>query len=91
MVALAGIALLLADDGEVERAIELYAVASSQPLVANSRWFEDVVGHQIAAVAATLPPDVAQAAEARGRAKDLRATASSLVTELSDRAELQGG
>ena len=56
MVTLAGIALLLADEGQVERAVELYALASRYPFVANSRWFEDVAGSQItAAVAANLP------------------------------------
>ena len=89
MVALAGIALLLADEGEAplsrgqaERAVELYALASRYPSVANSRWFEDVVGRQIAAVAANLPPQVAVAARARGRGRDLEATVGELSVEL---------
>jgi len=84
MVALAGIALLLADEGEAERAIELYALASRYPFVANSHWFEDVVGREIAAIAATLPPDVVQASQTRGQAKDLWPTAAELLEELSD-------
>jgi predicted ATPase len=82
MLALPAIALLLADQGEKERAVELYALASRYPLVANSRWFEDVVGNHIAAVAATLPPDVVAAAQERGRARDLEATVAKLLAEL---------
>ena len=76
------IALLLADAGEHERAVELYALASRYPYVANSRWFEDVFGRHIDAVAATLPPDVAEAARERGRARDLQATVKELLAEL---------
>ncbi len=79
---LPGIALLLADLGKKERALELYALASRYPLVANSRWFEDVAGRRIAAVAATLPPEVVAAAQERGRARDLEATVAELLAEL---------
>jgi predicted ATPase/DNA-binding CsgD family transcriptional regulator len=82
MVALTGTALLLADEGEVERAIELYALASRHPFVANSRWFEDVVGRHITAVAGTLPPQVVATAQERGQARDLDATVGELLTEL---------
>ena len=43
------VALLLGDVGEAERAVAIYALASRYPLVANSRWFEDVVGKHLAA------------------------------------------
>jgi tetratricopeptide (TPR) repeat protein len=82
MIALPATALLLADRGEKEFAVELYALASRYPYVANSRWFEDVVGRHIAAVAATLPPDVVAAAQERGRARDLEATVAELLAEL---------
>jgi len=82
LLALPGFALLLADRGEVERAVEVYALASRYPLVANSRWFEDVVGRHIAAVAATLPPDMVAAAQERGRSRDLDATVAELLVEL---------
>jgi tetratricopeptide (TPR) repeat protein len=82
MYALPAVALLLADQGEKERAVEVYALASRHPFVANSRWFEDVAGRQIAAVAATLPPDVVTAAQARGRARDLEATVQELLDDL---------
>jgi hypothetical protein len=83
LTALPGIALLLADRGEVVRAIELYALASAHPFVAHSRWFRDVAGRHIRAAAAALPPEVVAAAGERGRARDLRATAEELLAELS--------
>jgi predicted ATPase/DNA-binding SARP family transcriptional activator len=79
---LPGIAMLLADQGETERAVELYALASRYPTGARSRWYEDVVGRHIAAAAATLPPDVVAAAQERGRARDLAATVAELLAEL---------
>jgi hypothetical protein len=82
MQALPAVALLLVDLGQVERAIEIYALASRYGYVANSRLWEDIAGRQIAAVAATLPPDVVAAARERGRARDLCTTAEELLTEL---------
>ncbi len=79
---LLGVALVLADKGPRDRAVEVYALASRYPYVANSRWFEDVAGKHIAAVAATLPPDVVAAAQERGRAQDLWVAAEELLTEL---------
>jgi tetratricopeptide (TPR) repeat protein len=80
--ALPAMALLLAGEGEIERAVELYALASRYDLVAQSRWFEDVVGQQLAAVASTLPPERVAIAEKCGRTRDLEATATELLTEL---------
>jgi tetratricopeptide (TPR) repeat protein len=77
-------ALLLADHGEQVQAVEVYALASRYSNVAKSRWFEDVVGHHIAAVAATLPPDVVAAAQERGQARDLETTAAELLVELGE-------
>jgi hypothetical protein len=78
---LPGIALLLADLGHTERAVELYALASCQPVVANSRWFVDVVERPLAAMVVGLPSDTIAAAEARGRARDLDATVAELLAE----------
>ncbi|UCC61794.1 MAG: hypothetical protein JSV36_13465 [Anaerolineae bacterium] len=80
--ALLAMALLLASEGENERAIELYALASRYPLVAKSRWFADVLGYQLAAAAAALPAERVAIAEERGRTRDLEATAAELLTEL---------
>ena len=81
LYALPPVAVLLVGEGEVERAVELYALALQQPFVAHSRWFEDVVGRHVAAAAEALPPEVVAAAQERGRARDLWATAQELVVE----------
>ena len=78
---LSGIALLLADAGQHKRAVELYALASRYRYVTNSRWFELVFGRHIDAVAATLTPEVAEAARERGRARDLKGTVKELLAE----------
>jgi tetratricopeptide (TPR) repeat protein len=77
------IALLLADRGEGERAVELYALASRYPYVVNSRWSEDVVGRHITTAAASLSAEAVAAAQERGRARDLDATVRELVAEFS--------
>jgi hypothetical protein len=79
---LPAMALLLADGGEVERAVELYALALRSPYAANSRWFEDVTGKQIKAFSEMLPPEVVAAAQERGRVRDLEATVRELLDEL---------
>jgi hypothetical protein len=79
---LPAVALLLIAQAEGERAVELYALASRYPLVGNSRWFEDVIGRHIAAVAATLSQEVVTAAQECGRAGDLDATVAELLAEL---------
>ena len=78
-------ALLLADRGEAERSVELYALASRYGYVANSRWFEDVFGRPIAAAAASLPPEVVAVAKERGRGRDLLATVNELSVDLRGR------
>jgi tetratricopeptide (TPR) repeat protein len=80
--ALPAMALLLAGEGEIERAVELYALASRYPLIAQSRWFADVAGEHLAAVAATLPKNQVAFLQERGRARDLEATAAQLLAEL---------
>jgi tetratricopeptide (TPR) repeat protein len=79
------IPVLLADadaQSQKERAVELYALARTQPLVAKSPLFEDVAGKHIAAATADLPPDVAAAAQERGRVLDWWETADRLLEEL---------
>jgi hypothetical protein len=82
LLALPSVAVLLAGQGDVERAVEIYALASRYPVVANSQWFEDVVGKRIAAGAASMPPEAVAAAQERGRARDLEATVQELLEEL---------
>ena len=82
MVLLLTVAEYLASIGRPERAVELHALALRYPFIANSRWCQDVFGKPMAAAAASLPPEVVAAAQARGRALDLRATAEELAAEL---------
>lgn len=76
--------------GQIERAAEIYAVALRYPMVANSRWYDDMVGRQIAAAATALPPDVVASAQARGRARDLWDTARELLAELEHDTQAHG-
>jgi tetratricopeptide (TPR) repeat protein len=82
--ALPGIALLFADQGEIDRAVELYALASTFDWVAKSKWFADIAGDKIAAMAEGLPSEVVEAAKARGRELDLWDTAKALLAELEE-------
>ena len=63
---LPGIALLYVNQGEVGWAVELFALAATQGIVANSKWFADIAGDQIAEAAAGLPVEIIEAAKARG-------------------------
>jgi predicted ATPase len=64
-------ARLAAGRGEVERAIELYALAEQYPYVSTSWWFRDMVGEEAKGWLNLLQPDVADAARERGRAHTL--------------------
>jgi tetratricopeptide (TPR) repeat protein len=82
LTSLVGLAALLARKGRTEWAIEITALASRYPLVANSRSFEEIVRQHITIAAADLPPETVSAAQARGRARDLDATVAEVLTEL---------
>jgi predicted ATPase/DNA-binding SARP family transcriptional activator len=82
LFALPAAALLLADSGDAEPAIEVYALASRYPFVANSVWHELVFGRHIEASAASMPPEVVDAARECGRARDMRETCSMLAQKL---------
>jgi DNA-binding SARP family transcriptional activator/predicted ATPase len=80
--ALPAMALLLAGEGENERAVELHALAARYPLVAKSGWFADVAGDTLAEVAAALPAERVAVLRERGRTCDLEATVAELLTEV---------
>ena len=82
LVALALAARLLAEQGQVEEAAELWALLAGYPFVAQSHWFADVAGRQIAAAVEALPPDVAAAARLLGRTRDLDSAAADMADEL---------
>ena len=75
-------ALLLADQAALDRAVEVYACASRYGFVANSRWFEDVVGQQIRTVAASLPAEAVESAQEQGRLQNWDVMAAELLSEL---------
>ena len=81
LAATIAVALLLANAVGKGHMVELHALASRYPFVANSRWFEDVFGRHIDAVAGTLRPKVADAARERGRARDPEATVQELLAD----------
>jgi predicted ATPase/DNA-binding CsgD family transcriptional regulator len=79
MVALVGFSLLHADEGQAERAVELFSLASRYGFVANSIWFQDIVGGTLTAAAAGLSPDASRAAREHGAALDLGETIAELL------------
>jgi tetratricopeptide (TPR) repeat protein len=81
-VALPVLALLLADQGKVERAVEAHILAAHVPYIAHSRWFHDVAGRELEALAASLPPETVAAAQQQGQALDLRLAAIELLSLL---------
>ena len=60
--------------------MELYALASGTS-IGRWRWVEDTAGKHISATAETLPPETVAAAQARGRARDLKSTVAELLAE----------
>jgi tetratricopeptide (TPR) repeat protein len=63
-------AVLLADNDHPKEAIAAYAFATNHPMVANSVWFDEVVGEEVRAAAAQLPSEVVQEAQRQGRESD---------------------
>lgn len=81
-VMLPAAALLVAYKGEVERAIVLFEMANQHPYVANSKWYEDVVGKRIGDMAKGLSPEVVDAARQRGREQDPWESAKEILADL---------
>lgn len=84
MYALVATALLLVDRGDVERALEIYALAERYPFVEKSRWFEDIAGREVNAAAESLQAAGIAVAQERGRGRDLWETAAELLEEFSE-------
>jgi hypothetical protein len=76
-------ALLAADDDQPERSMELYSLARHLGFVNNSRYWEEMACRELDKVRASMPPELAAAAEARGRKPDPRETVEELLLELS--------
>lgn len=77
--ALPAAALYVAAAGNVTRAVEIRALAQRTPIMANSRYYEDLAWREVTAAADLLPPDIVTAAQERGRALDLWTTARELI------------
>jgi predicted ATPase/DNA-binding SARP family transcriptional activator len=82
VIALSGVALLMARMDDAERAVELWALLSRYPLISNAQLFQDTAGRYIAAVAADLPPETAVIAKERGLTRDLNAAATVMLAWL---------
>ena len=78
---LAEIALLLADRGELDWAVELFSLVTMQGYLAKSQWFADLYGKPLEAMAAKLPMREIDEAKKLGQAKDLRETVETLLVE----------
>ena len=78
------VALYLAKRGDIERAVEVYAMASKLPMVANSKWFPEVVEKEIVASCVNLSPEAIAAAKDRGKKADIFATVADLLEELKE-------
>jgi tetratricopeptide (TPR) repeat protein len=79
---LAVLALLLAEEGQTERALQVYAAACQEPLVATSVYFADLVGRRLLAQARSLPEAVYRAAWEKGQSMEMRAMTLELREEL---------
>ncbi len=66
----AALIVMLADSSRWEHAVEAYYAVMTDPIVANSRWFVDMIGNRIELARDHLPKEVFLAAEKRGRTSD---------------------
>jgi tetratricopeptide (TPR) repeat protein len=81
LLALSATALLFADQGKYERAVEIYALARQNSMIAKSQWYQDVIETPITNMTASLPPEVIAAAQQRGQERDREATVEELLAE----------
>ena len=79
---------LLLDQEQVERALELNALLDKYPLIRTSYSSRLLSPKHFARLRANLPPRIAAAAVARGRARDLGETTAEILAELEK--EVQG-
>jgi len=78
---LVGLAVLAAQEGDAERAVELWALVSRASVVTTSHFYQDLYRQHIAPVVATLLPEKVAVAEERGRGRDMWATLEELRNE----------
>jgi tetratricopeptide (TPR) repeat protein len=78
------IALLAADIGNYERAVELHTLTLQDPLALNSSMQKDVFGRHITAMTASLSPEELTEAQEQGKALNLWETAAELLAEIEE-------
>lgn len=79
----AEIALLMADQGETIKALELYGLVLRQGHLANSRWFSDLFGKFIEEAAVQVPLEEQASAKKRGQEHDFWGTVTLLDSVLA--------
>jgi DNA-binding SARP family transcriptional activator/predicted ATPase len=72
---------LLADEGQLERAVEIGALLERHP-ISSSVGFQSTYAERLAELRTLLPPEVLAKSEARGRARDFHETAAEILAEL---------
>lgn len=77
-------ALLLADEGRWEQALEFHSFAL--PLGPRMRWYDDVVVAHLGAATDHLPPEAIAAAQSRGASRTLLATVHEILFEIESNA-----
>ena len=80
--ALSILALMYAEAGEIEQALELYTTVTTHPWAANSRWFDDLFGRRLAELSTGLPAETIAAAQGRGRGRSLSAAGQEALDRL---------
>lgn len=62
---------MIAEQGNIARAVEFYALATRFPYLGNSRYWWDLAGKRMNELAARIPGEAREAAEQRGKIRDL--------------------
>jgi hypothetical protein len=75
-------ALLFLEQGETNLALEWWAMARQDAGIASAPYYEDIVGHRMAAAAGNLPAEIAAGAEERSRAHNLATAPAALLADL---------
>ena len=78
------VALYLDNQGDLERAVEIYALASRYPWIDKSQWYHDVIEGPLTTLTASLSPTVIATAQKRGRERDLENIVQELLVDLRE-------
>ena len=78
-------ALHTLEQDQPERAVELWSMALGYPHVANSAWYNAIVGRSLQAAADTLSPERAAVLLEQGRRRDLWETVAEILVTVESR------